>query len=74
MYIDELYYIIRKVDTSGIITTFAGTGGSGYTGNGGAATSAKLADPVGIAVDSSGIPRHIHYIIITIFTRYFPRQ
>src|SRR5688500_3801199 len=33
---------VRKVNTSGIITTIAGTGTSGYTGDGGAATSAKL--------------------------------
>ncbi|MBS1859407.1 MAG: hypothetical protein JST11_28795, partial [Acidobacteria bacterium] len=45
---------IRKVDTAGIITTIAGTGQQGYSGDGGPATSATLALPQGIAVDSQG--------------------
>ena len=42
------------VYSSGIITTFAGTGGSGYSGDGGKATSATLAYPYGVAVNSVG--------------------
>lgn len=48
---------IRRVDTvTGIITTVAGTGSStvGYTGDSGAATSATLNNPTGVAVDSLG--------------------
>jgi len=51
---------IRKVDGStGIITTIAGSGGTGpwnggYGGDGGAATSATLNEPKGVAVDASG--------------------
>ncbi len=45
---------IRKVDTSGIISTVAGNGNIGYGGDGGPATSANLASPTGIAVDTSG--------------------
>jgi len=46
---------IRKVTAStGIITTIAGTGTSNYTGNGGKATAATLAGPLGLAVDPSG--------------------
>ncbi|MBI2860404.1 MAG: hypothetical protein HYX91_02705, partial [Chloroflexi bacterium] len=38
----------------GIITTVAGTGTLGYGGDGGAATSAQLRNPYGVAVDSGG--------------------
>lgn len=46
--------IIRKVDGSGIITTIAGNGSAGFTGDGGAATSAGLATPRGLAIDAVG--------------------
>ena len=45
---------VRKVNTSGIITTVAGTGVSGFSGDGGLATSAKLSYPWGIALDTAG--------------------
>ncbi|MFC3803718.1 cadherin-like beta sandwich domain-containing protein [Cohnella sp. GCM10012308] len=45
---------IRQVDTSGFITTVAGTGAAGYSGDGGDATSAKLNQPYGTAVDGNG--------------------
>ena len=45
---------VRKVDTSGIITTIAGTGASGFSGDGGLATAAMLNNPSAVAVDSSG--------------------
>ncbi|HZQ50266.1 MAG TPA: fibronectin type III domain-containing protein [Candidatus Dormibacteraeota bacterium] len=44
---------IRKVSAAGTITTFAGTV-SGYSGDGGLATAAKLNHPGGVAVDGSG--------------------
>jgi hypothetical protein len=44
---------IREV-RGGTITTIAGTGAAGYSGDGGRATSAQLALPSGVAVDSSG--------------------
>ncbi len=45
---------VRKVSTSGIITTVVGNGAYGYSGDGGAATSAQLFSPNGVAVDGSG--------------------
>lgn len=45
---------IRKVNTSGVISTIAGTGVSGYSGDAGAATAAKLSSPYGVTVDASG--------------------
>ena len=51
---DMLNFRIRKVDTGGRITTIAGTGTAGYTGDGGPATSAQIHMLTGIAVDGAG--------------------
>ncbi|MHA4846074.1 NHL domain-containing protein [Flavitalea antarctica] len=49
-------HIIRKVDSRGIISTVVGTSqNAGFAGDGGPATSAKLNNPTGIAVDKNGI-------------------
>jgi sugar lactone lactonase YvrE len=45
---------IRKVDSNGIITTVAGNGSFGFSGDGGLATNASLATPLGVAVDAAG--------------------
>ena len=50
---DSLNYRIRKV-SNGVITTVAGNGTYGYSGDGGPATSAQLNQPIGITVDSAG--------------------
>ncbi len=42
------------MDTTGIITTIAGNGGSGYVGDGNAATSGAIGEPYGVAIDASG--------------------
>ena len=46
--------VIRKVDTNGIITTVAGTGVRGFSGDGGPATKAKLDKPLGVVFDAAG--------------------
>ncbi len=45
---------VRKVSAAGVITTVAGDGTYGYSGDGGAATGAELGYPSGVAVDSAG--------------------
>ena len=51
---DENQGMIRKISTNGILTTVAGNGVIGFSGDGGAATAAELSYPEGIAVDDSG--------------------
>jgi streptogramin lyase len=52
---DMKNHAIRRVDAAtGIITTFAGTGEAGYSGDGGAASKATLKQPHSIAFDSNG--------------------
>jgi len=51
---DRENHKIRKVDTNGIITTFAGNGTEGYSGDGGQATLASLNNPQYVAVDNNG--------------------
>jgi hypothetical protein len=46
---------IRKVSTTGIITTVAGTGVAGSAGDGGLATSAQLDTPRGLGISSTGV-------------------
>ena len=47
---------VRRVDASGTITTFAGTGEGGFSGDGGPAIEAQLHSPYGVAVDGAGSP------------------
>jgi uncharacterized repeat protein (TIGR01451 family) len=51
---DQYHYSIRKVSTSQTITTVAGNGSYGYSGDGGPATSAQLGQPQDVALDSAG--------------------
>jgi len=51
---DTLNERVRKVGTNGIITTVAGNGVDGYSGDGGTATSASLSGPAAVAVDGWG--------------------
>jgi hypothetical protein len=54
IYVTDTGGLIRRVDPNGIITTFAGTGTAGYSGDGGPATRAQLFNPSGIAVAPDG--------------------
>ena len=47
-------HLIRKVDTAGVITTVAGSGTAGFSGDGGAAVAAQLNSPAGMALDGAG--------------------
>jgi hypothetical protein len=51
---DSQNHAIRKVDAGGIISTIAGTGVNGSTGDGGPATSAQLKKPTGVALTGDG--------------------
>jgi len=51
---DQLNNCIRKINPSGIISTFAGNGTGGFNGDGIAATSAELNQPSGITQDQAG--------------------
>jgi len=55
LYIAEIYPgLVRKVSTSGIITTIAGNGTPGFSGDGGLAINAQLATDLGLAADTAG--------------------
>ena len=47
-------FVIRQIDTSGIIHTIAGNHTNGYSGDGGPATAAQMGNPQAVAVDGNG--------------------
>ena len=47
-------HLVRKISTDGTISTVAGTGTTGFSGDNGAATSAQLATPWGMTLDDEG--------------------
>lgn len=51
-FVDNNNHCVRKINANGIISTVAGNGSSGYTGDGGIATNAKLNSPIDIAIDN----------------------
>jgi len=51
---DDYSQRVRRIGRDGTITSIAGTGRAGFSGDGGPATSARLKDPFGLAVDERG--------------------
>jgi uncharacterized protein (TIGR03437 family) len=54
LYVSEGGNRIRKIDASGTITTIAGTGDAGFSGDGGTALAAKINNPGGLAAEKTG--------------------
>jgi sugar lactone lactonase YvrE len=51
---DTTHGLVRKIDTSGVVTTIAGNNTPGYSGDGGPATAASLSTPNDVAVAADG--------------------
>lgn len=51
---DTNNHVVREITPSGVISTVAGNGSEGFSGDTGAATSAQLDTPTGVAVDANG--------------------
>lgn len=51
---DQTNNVVRFLDPSNTVYTFAGDGSAGYSGDGNAATTAQLTSPSGLAIDSLG--------------------
>jgi hypothetical protein len=54
-------HLIREVDLTGIISTVAGSGQEGFSGDGGPAIQAQLDTPSGVAVDAKWQPLHCRH-------------
>lgn len=61
-FVDYGNFVIRKITASGIISTYAGNGTDGYSGDGGPALQAQLTDPCGIECDMNGDIYIVHRI------------
>ncbi len=66
---DENAHVIRRVDASGMITTIAGTGEYGYSGDGEQATKAQLSCPRKIALDVQG---NLYILTLRAFAKLTP--
>jgi sugar lactone lactonase YvrE len=54
VYFSDTNNVVRMVNSAGIINTVAGNGTSGFSGDGGLATSAQLSEPMGLLIDGNG--------------------
>ena len=76
LYILLVFILLQSVCCQDIITTIAGTGTSSYSGDNGAATSATLYNPWGVALDASGrilyyCPLHRYTVSSAMFDEIF---
>jgi sugar lactone lactonase YvrE len=56
LYVTDTYnHSVRRIDRSGVITTVAGSGREGFSGDGGPATAARLKTPHSLVVDGAGV-------------------
>lgn len=53
-FVDDVANVVRRIDADGIITTVAGTGEAGFSGDGGPATAATLSSPMDLIFDEAG--------------------
>lgn len=51
---DTRNHVVRRVNSDGIISNYAGNGNKGYSGDNGPATAATLNEPMGLALDNAG--------------------
>src|SRR5207247_1737497 len=55
LFVSENYYNrVIRISAAGIVTTVAGTGANGFSGDGGPANRAQISKPWGLAVDAAG--------------------
>ncbi|HME08057.1 MAG TPA: hypothetical protein VKG25_13460, partial [Bryobacteraceae bacterium] len=55
LYVADSYInVIRRISPNGLVTTVAGTGSPGYSGDGGPAVGAAITQPTGVAIDAAG--------------------
>jgi len=55
VYIPDVNCRVRRVDRNGVITTVAGTGTCGFSGDGGRGTDAQIGEPTFLAADASDV-------------------
>ncbi|MGO4549738.1 FG-GAP-like repeat-containing protein [Lysobacter sp. 2RAF19] len=55
LFVSDIYAnVVRKITPAGVISTYAGTGVAGYSGDNGSAKAAQLSGPSGVATDAAG--------------------